>query len=177
MDQRDYVRALTCGTLSVVDDDVLIGGYVAAADPAKVKRHRVTHILKLFEDDHGYKGGYHRHPGVKYLVVGADDTPEFALDDHFHVCIKFIQEAIREGGTVLVHCHAGVSRSATIVLLHRMINHGERLGVAMRHLRSRRPFVQPNEGFWGQLQDVDVRIAKLRRSGQFPRRPRCMQRA
>jgi predicted protein tyrosine phosphatase len=169
--KRDYVRALTCGTISRVDEDVLIGGYLAAADPQQIETHRITHIVKLFPDSAEYPGGEHHHKKVDYHVVDANDVPDFRLDKHFLGCLQFMQKAIKNGGTILVHCHAGVSRSATIVLLHRMINHGQRLKDAMDHLRRSRSFVNPNAGFWSMLEDVDRRASKFRRDGSAPRRP------
>ena len=155
-----------------VDEHVHIGGYLAAASLRLVRGRGVTHILKLFADDAAYAaGGSHRHPGVEYLVVAAADAPDFPLDRHFAECLQFIQGAVRAGGQVLVHCHAGVSRSATIVLLHLMIDSGLALEAAWARLRAARPVVRPNGGFWRLLQDVDRRAARFRLEGRAPARP------
>lgn len=159
------------GTTARVDDHVFIGGYRAAADPAHVKALGVTHILKLFADDPSYPGGRHRHPGVTYHVVSADDVADFPLDQHFAACLQFIQRAIREGGKILVHCHAGISRSATVVLLHLMVDSGLPLDAAFARLRAARPIVNPNPGFWAMLQDVDARARRFRLEGRAPARP------
>lgn len=140
-------------TIDQVDQHVYIGGYLAAADPAVVRQIGVTHILKLFPDDPSYPGGYHRHPGVEYLVINADDCIGFPLDRYFCACIRFIRQALRHrGGRILVHCHAGISRSATIVLLHLMINSSLTLDTALAVLKRARPAVSPNPGFWRMLE-------------------------
>jgi predicted protein tyrosine phosphatase len=162
-------------TTARIDDHVHIGGYLAAADPELVRRQGFTHILKLFPDDAGYPGGYHRHPGVEYLVIAAEDAPEYPLDRHFAGCLAFIQGAIRSRGVVLVHCHAGVSRSASIVLLHLMINSGLPLTEAWSHLQAVRPFVRPNPGFWKLLEAVHKRASLFRREGLAPARPSLFQ--
>ena len=72
----------TCETTTRVDETVHIGGFLAAADPDHVRRRGFTHILKLFPDTLSYAGGYHRHPGVEYLVVDARDEPDYPLGGH-----------------------------------------------------------------------------------------------
>lgn len=164
-------EGLVFSTIHRVDAHVYIGGYLAAADRARVEKIGFTHILKLFADDSSYPGGYHKHPGIKYLVVSADDSPIYPIEQHFAECLRFIQAAIRGGGRVLVHCHAGISRSATIVLLHLVINAGLPLTEAWARLKLLRPAVHPNSGFWASLEEVDRRAAQLRREGKAPLRP------
>lgn len=155
-----------------VDEHVHIGGYLAAADPEHVRARGITHILKLFADDASYPGGSHRHPGVEYLVIGAEDRPDYPLDRHFVDCLQFVQKAVRGRGQVLVHCHAGVSRSATVVLLHLMVNSGMSLSGAWGVLKTRRAAANPNPGFWRILQDIDNRAQRFRSDGRAPPRPR-----
>jgi dual specificity phosphatase 12 len=141
-------------TASRVDENVHIGGYLAAADPAYVRAQKYTHILKLFSDDPSCP----RHPGILYMVIGAHDAPDYPLYSHFIECNRFIQTAIRAGGQVLVHGHAGVSRAATIVAIHLMINKGLPLMEAYCRLKSVRPVIRPNSGFWAHLVIVDRAI-------------------
>ena len=162
---------ITAGSTSRVDEDVHIGGYWAAADPRHVERQGFTHILKLFADDPTRAGWRHRHPGVKYLVIDAEDVPSYPLHRHFAECLRFIQGGIRSGGQILVHCHAGVSRSATIVLLHLMINRGLSLPDAWAILKARRPVANPNPGFWARLEQINQRILRFRRKKVAPARP------
>ncbi|KAI9138383.1 protein-tyrosine phosphatase-like protein, partial [Paraphysoderma sedebokerense] len=56
------------------------------------------------------------------------------------------------GGKVLVHCHAGVSRSATIILVYLMRYCNLRLAQAFDLTFRARPIVRPNEGFGRKLQ-------------------------
>jgi len=42
---------------------------------------------------------------------------------HFPQAIAFIKEGMQQGGGVLVHCFAGVSRSASCVIAFMMVEH------------------------------------------------------
>ena len=55
------------------------------------------------------------------------------------------------GRRVVVHCERGVSRSASMVIAHLVINLGWDLDAALEHARICRPCVRPNRGFMDQL--------------------------
>jgi len=59
---------------------------------------------------------------------------------------------------VLVHCAAGVSRSATAVLLYLMRYHGMTLWQAARRTKAARTCISPNMGFWKVLRASDVAL-------------------
>merc|ERR1740121_630919 len=92
------------------------------------------------------------------LVICIQDTPSARLDRHFDACVDFIMEALAKGGCVLVHCHAGQSRSATIVAAYLMRK--ERLGAseAVESIRLCRPQIHPNTGFVDQLNALELRL-------------------
>ncbi len=90
--------------------------------------------------------------------------PSANLKQHFQTCIKFIKDAIAEGGTVLVHCYAGVSRSTTIVIAYLMQEHGMAYLDAMQHVRKCRWFINPNDGFKRQLQQFSRELAAKRKA-------------
>ncbi|BAT12572.1 Os11g0136800 [Oryza sativa Japonica Group] len=56
---------------------------------------------------------------VTRMAVPLRDTEEENLLDHLEPCLDFIDEGRKEGN-VLVHCFAGVSRSATIIVAYLM---------------------------------------------------------
>ncbi|GFH21316.1 uncharacterized protein HaLaN_18592, partial [Haematococcus lacustris] len=60
------------------------------------------------------------------------------------------QRGVRGG--VLVHCVAGISRSATLVIAWLMYHHSLSYDEAFRRLHAVRPWVMPNPGFRAQLQ-------------------------
>lgn len=61
------------------------------------------------------------------------------------------------GGRTLVHCVAGVSRSAAMVLGYLVKHRAMSLADAFALLRAARPAVRPNSGFFRQLIDWELR--------------------
>lgn len=59
------------------------------------------------------------------------------------------------GGAILVHCYAGVSRSASCVIAFLMQECGLTFLEAMTFVRKKRPIVFPNFGFQRQLMDFE----------------------
>ena len=58
----------------------------------------------------------------------------------------FIAAARERGGAVLVHCYAGQSRSAALVIAHLMSSPRLSLMDAWAATRAARPCIQPNPG-------------------------------
>lgn len=59
-----------------------------------------------------------------YKTLAPNDVPGEDLIAHFPNCFAFIDSAFQAGGKVLVHCVAGVSRSATVCIGYLMWKHG-----------------------------------------------------
>jgi protein-tyrosine phosphatase len=64
---------------------------------------------------------------------------------------NFIDNALLNNGRVLVHCFAGKSRSASIVIGWLMKNEKMSYENALQYVRNYRPCVEPNLGFCCQL--------------------------
>jgi protein-tyrosine phosphatase len=58
--------------------------------------------------------------------------------------VEFIAAQKQQGHTVFVHCNAGASRSALVVVAYLMYAHGWERDRALEFARSRRPQLQPN---------------------------------
>ncbi|KAL2610871.1 hypothetical protein R1flu_022563 [Riccia fluitans] len=85
------------------------------------------------------------------MTVPLRDMESENLLDHLEASMDFIEKG-RKNGRVLVHCLAGVSRSAAVILAYLMRT--ERLSVedALTSLRESSASACPNAGFMDQLQ-------------------------
>uniref|UniRef100_A0A3P8SM72 protein-tyrosine-phosphatase n=1 Tax=Amphiprion percula TaxID=161767 RepID=A0A3P8SM72_AMPPE len=97
---------------------------------------------------------YHVNSGLRYKRLPATDNSKQNLRQYFEEVFEFI-EAYQSGQGVLVHCQAGVSRSATIVIAYLMKHTLMTMTDAYKYVRSRRPVVSPNLNFMGQLLEFE----------------------
>ena len=54
------------------------------------------------------------------MRLSLTDTEDQDIAQYFRTAIAFMEQAHKEGGKVLVHCHEGKSRSVTLVLAYLM---------------------------------------------------------
>ena len=95
--------------------------------------------------------------GVVRLELGVEDVEGESLLPHFDAFRHFV-ESSKGRGNVLVHCFAGLSRSATMVLSYLVSHEGMRLDDAMAKLVSIRPNVHPNATFMKELLALDASL-------------------
>jgi protein-tyrosine phosphatase len=99
-----------------------------------------------------------------YKVVLALDDPKEQLSRYFKECLEFVHSALAEGGIVLVHCFAGVSRSASVVLAYLMRHHSMTLTKAVTLVRNKRSWINPNPGFVVQLRRFEAWLKQQRKA-------------
>lgn len=89
---------------------------------------------------------------LKYvrMAVPLRDMESEDLLDYLDVCLDFIEDSRREG-SVLVHCFAGVSRSAAIITAYLMKSEQLSLEDTIESLKQSCESVCPNDGFLEQL--------------------------
>jgi len=87
---------------------------------------------------------------VTRMAVPLRDTEAENLLDHLEPCLDFVDEG-RKVGNVLVHCFAGVSRSASIIVAYLMRSEQKSLEEALESLKEVSESACPNDGFLDQL--------------------------
>jgi hypothetical protein len=88
---------------------------------------------------------------VEYVRVPLNDHGSEDISKYFDSSAKIIQDALDSGKTVLVHCKAGISRSASIVIAYLMRFEKLTFDMAFAKLRLARKCVDPNLGFTAKL--------------------------
>ena len=65
--------------------------------------------------------------------------------------VAFLDAARDDGTAVLVHCYAGMSRSAAVVTACLMMRHGLSVAEGLARVQAARTFINPGTGFRKQL--------------------------
>eukprot|EP00007_Cunea_sp_BSH-02190019_P007199 CAMPEP_0174242480 /NCGR_PEP_ID=MMETSP0417-20130205/28077_1 /TAXON_ID=242541 /ORGANISM="Mayorella sp, Strain BSH-02190019" /LENGTH=230 /DNA_ID=CAMNT_0015321881 /DNA_START=54 /DNA_END=743 /DNA_ORIENTATION=+ len=133
-----------------VMDGVYLGSMYASRDRPFFERANIRTVLSMAKIEPAFA----QDPdlNVQYHVVDILDTKYTNILEHLPECLRFIEEGLKRG-SVLLHCHAGVSRSAAVavalLMKHRQIDDAR---TALVLLRSKRPCVSPHEQFLDQMQ-------------------------
>ncbi|EFC36169.1 predicted protein [Naegleria gruberi] len=133
---------------SLILERLYLGGNGSAQSKHNMKLLGITHVLNVAE------GLIAPYPfDFKYKKVELSDTLGEDLLPHIDACVKFIEEAIDSQGTILVHCKAGVSRSASMVIAYVMKKFKLSLDEATQMVKEKRSQICPNGAFVKQLED------------------------
>lgn len=94
----------------------------------------------------------------EYFRVPVKDSRDSNLIDYFDDVADMIEKTREKDGKSLVHCVAGVSRSASLVIAYLMKYADMSLKSAYQHVKSVRPQIHPNTGFFKQLIEYEQRL-------------------
>eukprot|EP00123_Amoebidium_parasiticum_P022404 comp86682_c0_seq1/m.48487 comp86682_c0_seq1/g.48487 ORF comp86682_c0_seq1/g.48487 comp86682_c0_seq1/m.48487 type:complete len:296 (-) comp86682_c0_seq1:217-1104(-) len=131
--------------INKVEENLYIGGHPAVAHDV-LAAHGITHVLSVA---YGYESV--DMGGRVHKVAGIDDIDSEDLLSLLPECVSFIEEGMK-AGIVLVHCQAGVSRSASVVCAYLMKKYNMPVEAALDKIKEARPSIKPNGGFHEQLE-------------------------
>lgn len=104
---------------------------------------------------------YYNKNNIDFLYLYLNDLPDEDISQFFDKSYDFIDNHIKKGHNVLVHCMAGVSRSVTLVLnfIIRKMYETKKVMVcpcyivnyALNLIKEKRNVANPNKGFLKQL--------------------------
>ena len=103
--------------------------------------------------------------GAKTLRISIEDRSSEDLFPYFESVSSLVREHERSGGLVVIHCVAGVSRSAVLCLAF-LVKYYCSLSEAWSYVKTIRPWVNPNTGFWTQLESWEQLVKKERERGR-----------
>lgn len=100
------------------------------------------------------------HQGVSFLHVPVQDHPAEDLSRYFGLVFDFIDGYLKAGRRVLVHCHAGISRSTTLLVAFLMRRYQWTRDQALQWVKQQRSIIAPNPGFAEQLLRWEQQVVK-----------------
>ena len=137
--------------------NLYIGPWEARSDVEKLNVKCVVSVLTNKER------GYSIYPAelpenVIEHSYDINDVPNATLEPVLDQCLSIIHQTLTAGSGVLVHCAAGISRSASVIIAYLIQYEGMTMTDAIRHLKSVRPSVYPNRSFMEQLAEFEKKL-------------------
>ena len=97
------------------------------------------------------------YPGITAMFINISDGGG-PIEKYFPQTYDFIQGALDAGGKVLVHCHMGISRSATIVIAYLMKALNMPYVEVLAMVKAKRPIVDPCLAFTWKLMEYQKEL-------------------
>eukprot|EP00889_Picochlorum_renovo_P002419 jgi/Picre1/29449/NNA_004837.t1 len=160
--QKILGAALSSESPSMLFHNVYISGAVAANSFHVLKNIGITHILNATEDL--FPPG---DPRSTYIADTFDATLRLPLRDdedepiwdYFEEAAQFIQKSIdQKDKKILVHCHAGQSRSCALVIAWLILKRNLTLKDSVILVQQARPQAAPNSGYMNALGRLEERV-------------------
>ena len=151
-----------CNTMNILKTDkapveiipnLFLGSVGCSSNLEELQNNKITHIVCCAS------GMENKFPDkFKYYNVNLLDKENQNIRIYLDGTYKFIDDALKNGGRVFVHCYAGVSRSASILIAYLMKSKKMKFDEALNLLKSKRSKVNPNAGFILQLRAYEKEI-------------------
>jgi len=159
----DIVRVSNENPSEILDGFLFLGNIDNAKRVCQEALLGIDHILSALVEppEDPYRSWWEEIStcsGVHKAFFRVDDVAEQDLSACFLPACEFLEQARLSGARVLVHCLAGRSRSASIVLAYLMRCHGMNLHDSFMLVKEKRLAALPNAGFWEQLRGEEMRI-------------------
>ncbi|KAI8830345.1 protein-tyrosine phosphatase-like protein [Chytriomyces cf. hyalinus JEL632] len=140
----------------ILPGQLFLSSIVPATDLTQLQQLKITHILNVTGMDHT-NAERMRHPNrfpadfIYHNLLIADEM-DTRIIEQFDDTHEFISTALlQQGGRVLVHCEAGISRSSTIVIAFLVRSKSMTVRDALTLVQSRKNNIGPNKSFYSQL--------------------------
>ena len=135
--------------MNQIEENLYLGNLEAARDRDLLQEKGITHVLSIL-DTFRYM---ERFEGFEYMQIEMPDFPNANILQHVPQALSFISNSLKQG-KILVHCAAGVSRSASIVIAYIMVKNEYNFNTAKDFVKSKRSCIWPNPGFQRQISSI-----------------------
>ena len=115
---------------------------------------QIGHVLSICDDTPTIDKDLFDH-----VYLDLQDSGQVQISSNFAECFEFISRHKTTGKGVLVHCAAGVSRSATVCIAYIMKEQRLSLKETLVRVRKVRPIISPNFGFMAQLEAFEATLS------------------
>ncbi len=143
----------------------VIGNYATKEEDIISKENIRVVISALTEEEYDdYMIAKEDFSDCDWYRLVIDDDKDENISQYFFKVHKIISDAINENKNVIVHCAAGMSRSASLVIAYLMIENNWQYEEAYNYVKRKRPIIDPNNGFIKQLKAIEYKIKNFQKS-------------
>lgn len=123
---------------------LFLGEIAAARSEYWKEENKITHVLACIPSSEEATQAHKRIP--------LEDSPQTQIQDYFRTTNQWLHLLLTKNkARVLVHCFAGISRSATMVMSYLIEKHDMSYQSAYQFTKAKRSCIRPNRGFELQL--------------------------
>ncbi len=141
-----------------ITPQIYVGPQYRARGMAKLMRNgiRAGLNLRVEFDDAAHSLAMPRYCHLPTI----DDTPPSL--DHLYQGIAFIEQAVKAGEKVYIHCAGGIGRAPTMAAAYFM-SEGDNLDGALSRIRAVRSFIRIMPSQMEQLKELEAQLREKRR--------------
>lgn len=136
---------------------LFISNLVSAQNESLLERHEIRAVVNAChtKGNTACSDEYQEFAGIEYLHLDMLDAAYVEPKPFICESLPFIHKFLEKGQNVLVHCYAGISRSATIIASYILLYNPEsitdqssnRATELLTFMATIRPQIEPNLGF------------------------------
>jgi protein-tyrosine phosphatase len=138
--------------ISQITDTIYLGNEESALNKQELKSLGIRKVLTVMS---AFGNHYNKNEFV-HKSIEVEDAYDTNLIKYFKECLLFMDGYDK----VFVHCAAGMSRSATVVIAYLMWKKQMLLNEAINFVKKKRPIISPNLNFMRQLQTFQELLIK-----------------
>ena len=138
---------LTEDSINYIIDNIYLGDKEAAKDEELLKKYNITAVVNCANSFNS------KYQDLRFIVLSMHDESSQNLFPKIEIGYKFIKANSKGKNNIFVHCQAGRSRSASMVIFYIMKEKGWDYEKCYKYVKERRSVIGPNSGFKRQLKE------------------------
>jgi protein-tyrosine phosphatase len=144
--------------MSKINNNIWIGNYVNSADETFLKRHSITHILNCAHDFDKLPGNLDKDTYTYFRVPMIEKSfPSHRIEAWLRKGAAKLNQWVKEGHIVLVHCYAGISRSVSVTIAYLILYKGYTFKNAFKLVKEHRPKMHPFNDYVPVLKSLSTK--------------------
>lgn len=157
----------SAGNINEVVSGLFIGNKWST-DPNVLNQYNINCVLNVSTPEADVNRG--RYKLDSHVIMKIEDIPtplvskkmfSEVIPNAMRYLDTYLNPEAPSNKRVLVHCNAGISRSATVILAWLMKTYGMTRDTSIQFLRSRRSIIHPNDGFMRVLKEWEDHLKRV----------------